>query len=270
MQSHHCGILTNLPASLHQVNLGSDKNKNVQLPYPLHPMLQRAYDVLEPLFIQQVLPENGHGLLASLDQWNALLETIPEAAVGVQERLSKKWATTGYNSSPTQKWHELLDNIDGCLRATKKHNTGKLAKTAANKELEKVEQWKYQTVFRYTYPRLDINVSKMRNHLLKSPFCVHPKTGRVCVPIQPEDIDTFDPFAVPNLGQLMQELDDYEKQHQDNDDKESRSLLPNWKKTSLKAYFEPFVKNFLEPLQKEIRSQEREAAEREAAITGDF
>ena len=139
---------------------------------------------------------------------------------------------------------------------------------ALTKEREKMEQWKYLTVFRYTYPRLDINVSKMRNHLLKSPFCVHPKTGRVCVPIQAKDIDTFDPFSVPHLGQLMQELDDFDKQHADDDT--LRSSLPNWKKTSLKGYFEPFIKNFLEPLQKDLRSQERDAAEREAAVSGDF
>ena len=62
-------------------------------------------------------------------------------------------------------------------------------------------------ILQLTYPRIDAEVSKHRNHLLKAPFCVHPKTGRICVPVDPEKIDEFDPDLVPTVGQLLRELD---------------------------------------------------------------
>lgn len=77
-------------------------------------------------------------------------------------------------------------------------------------ELEKKgwERFRDELTVELAYPRLDINVSKQMNHLLKGPFCVHPKTGKVCVPIAPERASDFDPDSVPTLRQLVAEINE--------------------------------------------------------------
>ena len=62
-------------------------------------------------------------------------------------------------------------------------------------------------MFYFAYPRLDINVSKGMNHLLKAPFVVHPKTQRICVPLDPARVQDFDPSTVPTLNEILTELD---------------------------------------------------------------
>ena len=229
----------------------------------MHPMLSRAFEILEPLFIEHVLPETGHGLLASADQWEPLLDTLPEAANIIRDRMIETWSSSkGARLSPAEKWDELKQHL---IAVFGQNTNVKRVKNVANAEKERIESWPAEVVFRYTYPRLDINVSKMQNHLLKSPFCVHPKTGRVCVPIQAEEIDHFDPFQVPTLPQVMKELD----QFRDTDDETSK-VRKDWQKTSLREYFEPFQKNFLDPLLKELRQKTREETEKQSAVTGDF
>ncbi len=41
----------------------------------------------------------------------------------------------------------------------------------------KFERAMEDIILQYTYPRIDAEVSKRRNHLLKSPFVIHPGTG---------------------------------------------------------------------------------------------
>ena len=61
-------------------------------------------------------------------------------------------------------------------------------------------------IFEYLYPRLDANVSTNINHLLKLPFCVHPKTGNICVPFDPNNYQNFVLAEVPTLTIVINEL----------------------------------------------------------------
>eukprot|EP00979_Chaetoceros_neogracilis_P007363 scaffold1542_cov251-Chaetoceros_neogracile.AAC.4 len=248
-------------ATYFEVNLGTDKNQNVELYTPLHPTLTRAYKILEPLFIRDIIPAGAHAILASEDHWTELLDTLPTSANAVRDSLVKKWKKE--MSSPEEKWLELKRYLDVLIGKNKLEKKFKQAKAMGAADKSKIELWPVATVFRYTYPRLDINVSKMQNHLLKSPFCVHPKTGRVCVPIDTKKVDEFDPFEVPTLTQLMEELEAYETSDGENVEYE-------WQKTSLKESFGHFQKDFLLPMWKDMKRGEKDKAEQQAAISIDF
>jgi hypothetical protein len=40
---------------------------------------------------------------------------------------------------------------------------------------------------------------------VQAPFCIHPKTGKVCVPIDPSEAAHFNPDTVPTVHQLLAE-----------------------------------------------------------------
>jgi DNA primase small subunit len=79
----------------------------------------------------------------------------------------------------------------------------------------------------FTYPRLDTHVSSSMGHLLKSPFCVHPKTGRVCVPFDPKKAPEFDPLSVVELPQLLKQLDVWAIEHPVTVDDDAPSSSPS-------------------------------------------
>ena len=256
--------------------MGSDKNKGMTLSSPLHPALSRAYEILEPHFVNRVLPEDGHGLLATRASWTKLLLTLPKAAHPAASKLEERWRSPRDRSTPREKWIELKSELSSFVGGARGGGgPSKAPKNVSSIDRTRIEMWPVETVFRHAYPRLDINVSKMQNHLLKSPFCVHPKTGRVCVPIDPRDFATFDPFAVPTLADLMRELDEYDETRRGegaggDGGKDAGVVAHEWQKTSLRGPFESFQRKFLVPLLNDERRAMREERERRAAVVGDF
>lgn len=111
-------------------------------------------------------------------------------------------------------------------------------------------------VFSFTYPRIDIDVSKQQNHLLKAPFCVHPKTGQVCVPINPGECESFNPKDVPTLKGMLSELDANVDAEKLNGKAESYqdSMAEH---TSLGQSINSFRQYFLEPMLKDIGNDAR-------------
>ena len=55
----------------------------------------------------------------------------------------------------------------------------------------------------FLWPRLDVEVSKKRNHLSKAVFSLHSKTNRVCVPVELDGCETFNPASCPTANGLL-------------------------------------------------------------------
>ena len=120
----------------------------------------------------------------------------------------------------------------------------------------------------YLYARIDAEVSKHRNHLLKAPFCVHPKTGRVCVPVDPRTIDKFDPARVPTVGQLLRDHDKIAvPQPGDNGAGEHHS---EWERTSLKPYVEMLDKHVMELMEETRKVKQKMGASLSPSLCGDI
>ncbi|MQL91817.1 hypothetical protein Taro_024436 [Colocasia esculenta] len=197
----------------------------------LHPFLVRSYmDVLKWFFEEKLLPSQN--LFATEERYQKILQLIPDESI-VSE-LQEKWNSNRRSSSKEDinifRWEQL------------KH----VLQSAKQKGLRRCVE---EIIFSYTYPRLDMEVSKHMNHLLKAPFCVHPKTGRVCVPIDPNNCDDFDPLGVPTLSELLEELNTGVMRSES----DGSAATEEWEKTSLGEYIRFFRSSFLQPLLKSCK-----------------
>eukprot|EP00241_Pyramimonas_parkeae_P015550 CAMPEP_0114285220 /NCGR_PEP_ID=MMETSP0059-20121206/5064_1 /TAXON_ID=36894 /ORGANISM="Pyramimonas parkeae, Strain CCMP726" /LENGTH=482 /DNA_ID=CAMNT_0001406091 /DNA_START=39 /DNA_END=1487 /DNA_ORIENTATION=- len=247
-------------AEYFSVYKGGQQTK-VALTSPLHPSLQQTLEQLKPFWLQTILPSQK--ILENPEHIKSILDMIPDQSV--REDLAAKWSSPSARRSSNadesaSRFHVLEEKLkQAASKAEKNQRNFKLAQALRRCSLE--------IMFLYTYPRLDVEVSKHMNHLLKAPFCVHPKTGRVCVPIDPEEAEDFDPLIVPTVAQLLNELDEHER-------KNGKSEGPRGEehgKTSMGPYMESFQTSFLNGLQAQCKSdflEKSKAAGAVAAVTG--
>ncbi|KAJ9106179.1 hypothetical protein QFC21_001322 [Naganishia friedmannii] len=192
----------------------------------LHPALSDALNDVKEVFVKTVLRDQD--CFREERGWDTLLALIPDK--DVVDSLRSRWQNS--HSSSSTKWTDLL-------KAREKLSDQHLRYTKIVKAMEDI-------ILQYTYPRIDAEVSKRRNHLLKSPFVIHPGTD-------PSQVDDFDPAGVPTVGQLLRELDQTHAElmeddvkmddEETKDDKSPKRSEPDYNRTSLRPYIELFEKH---------------------------
>eukprot|EP00442_Polarella_glacialis_P018350 CAMPEP_0115055820 /NCGR_PEP_ID=MMETSP0227-20121206/4859_1 /TAXON_ID=89957 /ORGANISM="Polarella glacialis, Strain CCMP 1383" /LENGTH=458 /DNA_ID=CAMNT_0002440443 /DNA_START=95 /DNA_END=1471 /DNA_ORIENTATION=- len=196
----------------------------------LHPAVQGAYDICKKWF-----RDDANGILASQDilrKGPHLANILEPMSIAEKETISK-YVETHPQANSLEIWTQLEKIAD------------ERAQSAVTfKQKADAKMMLKDVVIQYTSPRLDINVSKQMNHLLKSPFVVHPKTGRVCVPIDPDHVNDFNPLEVPTVGRLIEEL----------------NKSGDIRETSLRPYTHFFEVNFLQKLEKATAEEMRSTA----------
>jgi len=168
---------------------------------PLHPSVERAAGLLASAWTDTILP--AQRWLDGPATWDRILAHIPDEVV--RARLASRWAREGAIAEgndgrvSVRRWGELEAEVAKEARPAPSD-----AKNAAVRDRKAaIARAPLRAMLACAYPRLDVDVSKKRNHLLKAPFCVHPKTGKVCVPFDAADAAGFDPDGVPTVGDLV-------------------------------------------------------------------
>lgn len=203
-------------------------SKMARLTTPVFPALKKSLDMCRPVF-DSVASKFCFSCEA---EWTKVLEFVPNHGQ-IRLRMQEEWKANASATTGEKKWAQLVATVRDVAQ-----RENKLASDALMRSLDAI-------VLHYTYPRLDVNVSTHRNHLLKSPFVIHPKTGNVCVPIF--DVESFHPDQVPNLTTLLRELD-------------------NTGTCALAGVVKRFESDFLLPLESTLNEQKRarESQQRQA------
>lgn len=209
-------------------------SKRLNLRRPYHPHIERSFKILKNEFIPLILENQDPWK----DEYEDLLK-FPNPKVN--NALKEFWKSKPGRSS-FEKWQDIDD----------------IAKKVLTKplDLKLIVEAKQDLIIETMYPRLDVEVSRQMIHLLKSPFCIHPGTGNVCVPFDANK--SFDPTTSPNLRQIQHEIEEWDSTHTVNPNDRK---IHDYEKTSLKPYVELFGRFVNELLKTETNSVKREREE---------
>ncbi|XP_033229676.1 DNA primase small subunit-like isoform X2 [Belonocnema kinseyi] len=164
------------------IKSGAFNVKKVHFEKVPHPSV-KALQIIEPEFVKTCVEEQN--ILGTEEGMQIFLRMISSLCNSetVKEDLKEIFDTL---ETSGQRWKAFLDFF-------KKTNEWRTVFVAE------------ELMIQYFYPRLDIGVTKVLNHLLKCPFSPHNKTQKICIPFDVEKVDDFDPTTAPNIPSLFAE-----------------------------------------------------------------
>ncbi|XP_015119669.1 DNA primase small subunit [Diachasma alloeum] len=223
---------------LQLISGGEYTKKKVNLPGDrIHPSVKRALDIITPRFVSMCVEEQD--MLGSVERVQKFLGILPDDSVKADVK-------------------ELFDKYEKGVDRWEVFENYVKEQVQSNKKWRQHRHLIEEIMIQYCYPRLDINVTKGMNHLLKSPFCVHPKTGKVCIPFNPRTVERFDPLTVPTINALIDEINAYdEKDKTVEGGLENARKIKDYKKTSMNKSLHLF-QEFLRAME-DARKLDREA-----------
>ena len=141
-------------------------------------LMETAYELFEDVLVAQM------GVLCPLE---AREDFVVRLGLSDQDSMHNLHMEIDRKDSGVEAWAYIK---------TKVHGQAKRHPKACGWFVKRLDE----TVLAYVWPRIDINVTKGLNHLIKAPFVAHPKTQRIAVPLQRDELLTFDPSTAPTLG----------------------------------------------------------------------
>ncbi|XP_076680205.1 DNA primase small subunit isoform X2 [Andrena cerasifolii] len=216
-----------------KVNLAGEK---------IHHSIKRALEIIEPVFVPLCVEEQN---ILGTDEG---IEKFVNVLSDEEDRRELK-ALFGQCKFSKDRWSVFVKYIKSKKFKKVQHcifyrNSNGYEKRLSmfNADFQGDKKW-YQyrylieeIMIQYAYPRLDINVSKGMNHLLKSPFCIHPKTGKVCIPLTANTVDKFQPEKVPTIKTLVEEINEFDAKNKAKEEEayeQTAKRIKDYRKTSL-------------------------------------
>lgn len=204
----------------------------------LHHSVRRALKVIEPHFEEVILVDQN--LFGHENGIMKLVQVIPDDNARKEAELYLR----KFEGKTSKEIWEAFCKFANSMRMSQ---TGSVWSRKLKFIIEEIQ-------IALMYPRLDINVTKGINHLLKSPFVIHPATGKVCVPLSAQAVSKFDPNAVPTINQLLEDINKYDEERKDQNANDDKSNMKEYRKTGMLKgvkVFEEFLRKMYKGIGKD-------------------